>query len=139
MSDAQARGPVVEVLWWSGCPSTQQFVETLRPLLEEVGIDADRLVLREIGTDEEAVAEGFVGSPTLRIGGREVIPPAPGDPPALTCRVYRRRDGRVSPTPDPADVRDALHAAALARACSAEEAAPAPLGEDPWEARRRCP
>ena len=31
---------------------------------------------------------------------------------ALTCRLYRRRDGRISPTPDPADVRQALiHAA----------------------------
>jgi hypothetical protein len=27
---------------------------------------------------------------------------------ALTCRVYRLRDGRFSPTPDPDDVRDAL-------------------------------
>jgi hypothetical protein len=26
----------------------------------------------------------------------------------LACRIYRRRDGRISPTPDPADVRDAL-------------------------------
>jgi hypothetical protein len=33
----------------------------------------------------------------------------PTDEPAgLTCRVYRRRDGRVSPLPDRADVRDAL-------------------------------
>jgi hypothetical protein len=32
-----------------------------------------------------------------------------GDEPAgLNCRVYARRDGRVSPTPDPQDLRDAL-------------------------------
>ena len=32
-----------------------------------------------------------------------------GDEPAgLNCRVYRRRDGRVAPTPDPEDLRDAL-------------------------------
>ena len=37
---------------------------------------------------------------------------APGnEPTGLTCRVYRRRDGRISPTPDPADLRDALRAA----------------------------
>jgi len=41
------------------------------------------------------------------------VQPLPDEPTGLTCRVYRRRDGRVSPTPDPADVRDALRAAAL--------------------------
>ena len=33
----------------------------------------------------------------------------PGDEPrGLTCRVYHMRDGRYSPTPDLADVRDAI-------------------------------
>lgn len=36
------------------------------------------------------------------------------EPAALTCRVYRRRDGRISPTPDPEDVRDALRLATRA-------------------------
>ena len=31
-----------------------------------------------------------------------------GEPVGLTCRVYRLRDGRVSPLPDPEDIRDAL-------------------------------
>lgn len=87
-------------------------MQALRPLLEEAGIDAQGVTLREIRTDEEAVAEGFVGSPTLRIDGQDVIPPGPDDVPALTCRLYHRRDGRVSPTPDPADIGDALRAAA---------------------------
>jgi len=34
------------------------------------------------------------------------------DPNPLTCRVYRRRDGRISPTPDPDDLREALGRAA---------------------------
>jgi hypothetical protein len=45
------------------------------------------------------------------VDGRDVQPPDPAEPAGLTCRVYRRRDGRVSPTPDPADVRDALREA----------------------------
>ena len=36
---------------------------------------------------------------------------------ALTCRVYRLRDGRYSPTPDPDDVRDALRAQGGTRPC----------------------
>ena len=32
--------------------------------------------------------------------------PVTGEPFSLTCRVYRTRDGRISPVPDPEDVRD---------------------------------
>jgi len=39
------------------------------------------------------------------------VPPGGDEPTGLTCRLYRRRDGRPSPTPDPADLRDALAAA----------------------------
>ena len=30
----------------------------------------------------------------------------------LSCRVYQQRDGRVSPIPDPDDLREALRGAA---------------------------
>jgi hypothetical protein len=40
------------------------------------------------------------------------VQPTDDEPLGLTCRVYHRRDGRISPTPDPADVHDALAAAA---------------------------
>jgi hypothetical protein len=49
--------------------------------------------------------ERFVGSPTIRVDGVDVQPPV-GEPFGLTCRVYHRRDGRVSPTPDPACADD---------------------------------
>ncbi|MDX6533881.1 MAG: hypothetical protein QOF68_1625, partial [Gaiellales bacterium] len=32
----------------------------------------------------------------------------------LNCRVYRRSDGRLSPTPDPAELRRALEQAVAA-------------------------
>jgi hypothetical protein len=77
----------------------------------ELGLDPADAVLREVGTEEDARREGFVGSPTIRIDGVDVQPPGVDEAPGLTCRVYYRRDGRVSPTPDPEDVRDALRAA----------------------------
>ena len=55
----------------------------------------------------------FVGSPTIRVNGVDVQPPVDGEPTGLTCRVYRRRDGRISPLPDPEDVREALGAVAV--------------------------
>ena len=97
----------VELLWWEGCPSHPQALADLRDALGEEGID-EQVHLRHIASDEEAEREHFPGSPTIRIDGRDVFPPAPGDPLGLTCRVYRTRDGRVSPVPDPADLRETL-------------------------------
>jgi hypothetical protein len=100
--------PRVELLWWEGCPSHPQALADLRAAMSEVGLDPAAVDVREVATDEQAGAERFPGSPTIRVAGRDVQPPGEGDPFALTCRIYRRRDGRVSPTPDPEDVRAAL-------------------------------
>ena len=100
--------PKVELLFWDGCPSHPQALAALRDAMTEAGLDADLIAVREVDTDERAGAERFVGSPTIRVDGVDVQDP--GDEPiGLTCRVYHRRDGRISPVPDPADLRDALH------------------------------
>lgn len=83
----------------------------VREALAAEDLDPDRVELREIETGDDAKRERFVGSPTIRVDGVEVAP-VDGEPSGLTCRVYRLRDGRVSPTPDPADVRDAIRRAA---------------------------
>lgn len=71
--------------------------------------------MREIRTEEEASAQDFAGSPTILIDGVELMAAlgrgGEAESAGLSCRVYVRRDGRVSPTPDPEDVRDALRAA----------------------------
>jgi len=97
----------VELLWWEGCPSTEKALEVLREVLGEEGLDPDTVVLREVRTDGDAERERFVGSPTIRIDGVEVAP-AEHEPAGLNCRVYRLRDGRISPTPDREDIRDAI-------------------------------
>jgi predicted Zn-dependent protease len=79
----------------------------------ELGLNPDSVDVRHVGSELDASEAEFVGSPTIRIDGRDVQPPS-DEPVGLTCRVYRRRDGRISPTPDPDDVRDALEAALTA-------------------------
>ncbi len=59
-------------------------------------------------SDDQARRERFPGSPTIRLDGEDALPADPGEPFSLTCRIYRLRDGRVSPTPDPEDIRDAV-------------------------------
>lgn len=79
-------------------------------MLSEAGLDPEAIEVRRIETDEQAREEDFVGSPTIRVNGRD-LERSSGESPGLTCRVYRLRDGRFSPTPDPEGLRAALHAA----------------------------
>jgi hypothetical protein len=104
--------PRVEFLWWEGCPSWERALEMLRAEIERVGLEPDALEVIEITAAEDAAAHGFPGSPTIRVDGEDIQPPGPEQPGGLTCRVYRRRDGRVSPLPDPEDLHEALVRAA---------------------------
>lgn len=106
------RTPDVEVLWWECCPSTERALDELRAALCELGLKRADVRMREIATDDDAARTGFIGSPTILIDGHDVAPVPDGEPAALSCRVYRRRDGRISPTPDPEDLRDTLRRAA---------------------------
>jgi hypothetical protein len=103
------RAPKLELLWWEGCPSSDRARDELRAVADELGMQDVDVRMVEIRTEAEAAAAGFVGSPTIHIDGRDPMPMA-GEPTGLTCRVYRRRDGRISPTPDPDDLRAALRA-----------------------------
>jgi hypothetical protein len=100
----------IELLFWDGCPSHPQALRELRAVMSELGLDPDTIEVREVDTEDAADEEQFTGSPTIRIDGTDVQDPG-AEPVALTCRVYRRRDGRISPVPDADDVRDALRRA----------------------------
>ena len=106
------REPDVELLWWEGCPSTDRALAAMREALSDVGLGDVEVRMREIRSDADAEGLGFVGSPTILIDGVDLVPAAGDEPIGLSCRVYRRRDGRVSPIPDPDDLREALRHAA---------------------------
>ena len=97
----------VELLWWEGCPSHPEALEDLERVLSEEGVDAE-VDLVEVESDDQAHRERFPGSPTIRLDGEDAIAPPEGEPFSLTCRIYHLRDGRVSATPDPEDLRDAV-------------------------------
>jgi hypothetical protein len=102
--------PAVQLLMWRDCPSWEEALALLRDEMEAAGLDPRSLDVLEIRTDADAEQEEFVGSPTIRIDGRDLQPPD-DEPVGLSCRVYRLRDGRVSPLPDRDDVRDTLRRA----------------------------
>jgi hypothetical protein len=102
-----ARMPSVALLWWEGCPSTDDALAMLREEMTAAGLDAEAIDVREVSTDADARREEFVGSPTIRVDGHDVQP-VPDEPIGLSCRVYRLADGRISPLPDRQEVRQTL-------------------------------
>jgi hypothetical protein len=100
--------PRVEFLWWSGCPSWERGIAELREAMEELGLDPGAIEMHQIETEDDAARESFPGSPTIRIDGADVAEVGSTANSPMTCRVYRRRDGRPSPLPDPEDLRAAL-------------------------------
>jgi hypothetical protein len=91
----------VELLYWEGCPSYPETLATLR----ELGVEVE---LREVRTEADAEELAFPGSPTVRVNGRDVDPQGAAGRPALTCRIYRLPDGRISPVPSREQLEEAL-------------------------------
>lgn len=110
-----AAAPKIELLWWRECPSWERTLAELREAVRAANLDPGSIEVREVSTEPAAEQERFVGSPTIRIDGEDIQPPGEDEPLGLNCRVYRLRDGRISPTPDPDDVIDALERALATR------------------------
>ena len=82
----------VTLLYFDGCPNWQVADGRLREALTRAGRDDVRVQHRQITTPEQAEAVGFLGSPTVLIGGRDPFAD-PDTPVGLSCRVYRTEAG----------------------------------------------
>ena len=68
--------PRVELLFWDGCPSHPQALDELRAAMAELGLDPDRSSCARSTPTRRAGRERFVGSPTIRVDGADVLDPA---------------------------------------------------------------
>jgi hypothetical protein len=100
----------VTFLYYEDCPSHDVALERLRSVLFEEEIEADIEIIK-VETEAQAQQLHFIGSPTIRIDGRDIDPPLPEAHYALTCRAYQLADGRISPLPAPELIRRALRSA----------------------------
>ncbi len=100
-------GPLLEILYFDGCPNHQPALALVERLSGELGIDPEiRLV--NIPDHESAQRLRFLGSPTIRVGGVDVDPhTAERSDYALSCRLFRTDNG-VAGQPDERWVRAAL-------------------------------
>ena len=103
--------PRVEILYFDGCPNHEAARELVEHVAEELSIEPQIQLVRV--DDPDAAAElRFLGSPTVRVDGRDVEPRAEERREfVLSCRVYRSEHG-FSGQPDEAWIRDALREAA---------------------------
>ena len=80
----------IELLYFDGCPSYEALLPRMQALLREYGIDEKSVRLRQVETPAAAQSERFLGSPTLRIDGRDVEPGADQRTDfGLKCRIFR--------------------------------------------------
>lgn len=90
----------VELLYFDGCPSHERFVPRLTELVAESGVRAE-VEQRRVESPEAAVAERFLGSPTVRVDGVDVEPGADGRSDfGLKCRLYSTPAGLQGTPPD---------------------------------------
>jgi len=82
----------VELLWFAGCPSYLRAQALLAQVLREEGVDAP-IEMIQVHDDAEAIALKFLGSPTIRLNGRDPFAEPGQDQFAMQCRVYRTPAG----------------------------------------------
>lgn len=103
----------VEILYFDGCPNHEALAPRLRELLADDAVTT-QIELRKITDDEAAQRERFLGSPTVRVNGRDIEPGAERRTDyGMKCRIYRTPTG-LSGQPPEEWLRAALSRAAEA-------------------------
>src|SRR5947209_6738889 len=83
----------IELLYFDGCPNHEALVPRLEELLHSAHV-AVNLEMRRIPDEAAAKRERFLGSPSVRVDGRDVEPGAEArDDFGLKCRLYRLPTG----------------------------------------------
>ena len=97
----------VEVMVFEGCPNVDVALERARAAVSDSKVPASvRLV--HVENDHEAQRQRFLGSPTVRVDGRDIDPSAKDrDDFGMQCRVYSV-SGRLDGAPPKEWIASAL-------------------------------
>jgi len=91
----------VGLLYFDGCPNHEVLLSHLQEIIDHAGVHA---TIEQTRVDDDAAAQRhrFLGSPTVRVNGRDVEPGADQrDDFGIKCRLYQTPDGfRGTPTDD---------------------------------------
>lgn len=99
----------IELLTFEGCPNAQSARELVERVVAESRAEAE-IAYVDVPDAETAERLRFLGSPTIRVDGRDIEPGADERTAyVLACRVYRTEEA-VTGVPDDRWLRDALAA-----------------------------
>ncbi|MGH3065932.1 MAG: DF family (seleno)protein [Gaiellaceae bacterium] len=102
---------MVEIITLAGCPNADAARELAHRVLAETGVEGE---VRDVEVEDadDAVELRVLGSPTIRVDGRDVEPGADeGTEYVFACRIHRT-SSRMAGIPDETWLRAALTAAA---------------------------
>ena len=103
----EAHRPLLEVLYFDGCPNHAPAQALVERIGAELRVDVE-IKLVNVFDPDTAVRERFLGSPSIRVDGRDIEPGAETRTDyVLACRVYHTDHG-TSGQPDERWLRDAL-------------------------------
>ena len=99
----------IEVLTFEGCPNVAAARQLVERIVADSHVDAE-IAYVDVPDPEAAERMRFLGSPTIRVDGRDIEPGA-GERTeyVLACRIYRTEHGTVG-TLDERWLRTALAA-----------------------------
>ncbi len=82
---------MIEVLYFEGCPNLEPTLSLANEVLSQLGLSADVREI-EVRTPEEAKRLRFLGSPSVRLDGKDIEPVAESRTEyALSRRLYGDR------------------------------------------------
>ena len=76
------------VVYFDGCPNWQVAGERLRLALDQSGHRDVPISWTRVDTEEQAIAAGFAGSPTILVDGEDVFASGEAWTGGLACRLY---------------------------------------------------
>ena len=97
------------------CPNSAAAAAVLSDALVAAGQPQTTFATAVIDSLEEAELRGFIGSPSIHVDGRDVLP-VRGAPAAVACRTYVHADGIRRGFPEAAPLAEALGATLLSSA-----------------------
>ncbi len=99
----------IELLTFEGCPNAQSARSLVERVVAESHVDAE-IAYVNVPDADAAERLRFLGSPTIRVDGRDIEPGADERTEyVLACRIYRTEQGTVG-VPDDRWLREALAA-----------------------------
>lgn len=96
----------IEFLYFDGCPSYKEALKSLEEVIVELGIKPE-VVKINVVDNQTAKKYRFIGSPTIRINGKDLVEEKGTSVYKRGCRIYMTKEG-IRGIPDREMIKKAI-------------------------------